>query len=183
MQAESGLVLHYGNTMNHRKEAAQRFAEVLRKRLTERFGSMPSAARLALHFNLRAYGADTISPEAARRWIKGISVPELSRFRVLNDWLDLERETFRSDEAESLMPSNGNLTIAPRETTIRVPETLPPDPLADYRNALQDNGRPEEERILTAFRRMNRRQRKTLLLIVGILLTPSLSGRAPVGAR
>ena len=79
---------------NERKEVAARFAKVLREKLTDRFGDMPSAARVANHFNLRAHGTGAITTEAARRWIKGLSVPELARFRVLSEWLGISTSDF-----------------------------------------------------------------------------------------
>ena len=83
---------------NGRKEVAARFAQVLREKLTERFGDMPSAARVANHFNLRAHGTGAITTEAARRWIKGLSVPELARFRVLSEWLGINTSDFINAE-------------------------------------------------------------------------------------
>lgn len=79
---------------SERKEVAARFSKVLREKLIERFGDMPSAARVANHFNLRAHGTGAITTEAARRWIKGMSVPELARFRVLSEWLGINAADF-----------------------------------------------------------------------------------------
>jgi hypothetical protein len=41
-------------------------------------------------FNLRAYGTNTIAYETARKWLKGISIPQLSKMKVLIKWLDLD---------------------------------------------------------------------------------------------
>lgn len=81
-----------------RKETAEKFAQVLREKLTEHFGDMPSAARVANHFNLRAHETGTITTEAARRWIKGLSMPELARFKILSEWLGINTSDFLGSE-------------------------------------------------------------------------------------
>lgn len=45
---------------------------------------------MAREFNLRAYDTTPISQESARRWIRGVSLPEEERLRVLVEWLDLD---------------------------------------------------------------------------------------------
>jgi hypothetical protein len=51
---------------------------------------VPSGAFLSNQFNLRAEGTSTITAETARKWVKGLSVPEIDRFKVLIKWLELD---------------------------------------------------------------------------------------------
>ena len=74
--------------MKNRKEFATKFAQVLIQHLIKKYNKVPSGYFFANQFNLRAQGTSTITAETARKWIKGISVPEIDRFKVLIDWLD-----------------------------------------------------------------------------------------------
>ena len=74
--------------MENRKQFAAKFAEVLKLHLIKKYKKVPSGYFFANQFNLRAQGTSTITAETARKWIKGISVPEIDRFKVLIDWLD-----------------------------------------------------------------------------------------------
>ncbi len=76
--------------MNKTNEIKENFAALLRDSLRSRFGRIPSAAVVAREFNLRAYDTPPISQESARRWIRGVSLPEEQRLRVLVNWLNLD---------------------------------------------------------------------------------------------
>jgi hypothetical protein len=53
-------------------------------------------------FNLRAYGTNTIAYETGRKWLKGIAVPQLSKMKVLIDWLGLDPNyLFMGEEVSS----------------------------------------------------------------------------------
>lgn len=67
----------------------ENFAALMRDALRARYGRIPSAAVVAREFNLRAYGTSPISQESARRWLRGVSLPEEERLRVLVNWLNL----------------------------------------------------------------------------------------------
>lgn len=67
-----------------------KFSALLRARLIEVYGRQPSAAFVAQEFNLRAYGCEPITQEAARRWLKGISMPEEKKLQILVNWLNLD---------------------------------------------------------------------------------------------
>lgn len=77
-----------------RKARQLKFANALKQKLTERFGKIPTASHLANQFNLRAHGTEPITQEAARRWIKGLSLPQIEHFQVLNSWLGLRVHEF-----------------------------------------------------------------------------------------
>jgi hypothetical protein len=76
--------------MENRKEFVAKFAEVLNRALIKKYKKIPSGSFLANQFNLRAQGTTTITAETARKWIKGMSVPEIDRFKVLIKWLELD---------------------------------------------------------------------------------------------
>ena len=73
--------------MNNRKQFAFEFAELLNKYLIRKYKKTPSANFFANQFNLRAKGTTTITAETARKWLRGIAVPQIDRFLVLIDWL------------------------------------------------------------------------------------------------
>jgi transcriptional regulator with XRE-family HTH domain len=67
------------------------FAKTLSRHLLDYYGRIPSASVLARDFNLRAGGkVPPISPETARRWVRGLSMPEMEKLQVIVDWLHLE---------------------------------------------------------------------------------------------
>lgn len=76
--------------MNKSNDIKENFAALLRDSLRSRFGRIPSAAVVAREFNLRAYDTPPISQESARRWMRGVSLPEEQRLRVLVNWLNLD---------------------------------------------------------------------------------------------
>lgn len=67
-----------------------KFSALIRERLTETYGRLPSAAFVAQEFNLRARTCEPVTQEAARRWLKGISMPEEEKLQILIDWLKLD---------------------------------------------------------------------------------------------
>jgi hypothetical protein len=85
--------------INHnRKIAGDLFSRRLKELLKEKYGYIPSAAKFADAFNLRAHGTTTISRETARKWIRGEAIPELSRLKVLINWLGLKPSAFLDGE-------------------------------------------------------------------------------------
>ena len=76
--------------MKKQSEIRDSFSSSLRNCLNAYYGRIPSAATFARDFNLRAYGTSPITQESARRWMRGVSLPEEDRLRVLINWLDLD---------------------------------------------------------------------------------------------
>lgn len=76
--------------MRKTNDVKNNFSALLRDCLRSRYGKIPSAAVVAREFNLRAYDTTPISQESARRWIRGVSLPEEERLRILVEWLDLD---------------------------------------------------------------------------------------------
>jgi hypothetical protein len=68
-----------------------KFSRMLCLALVRHYGRMPSAAVVARDFNLRCtQDVKPITNETSRRWIKGISLPELARLNVLANWINLD---------------------------------------------------------------------------------------------
>jgi len=64
------------------------FAAALRSRIRARHnGGLPSASELARALNHIDQWRRPVSPETMRRWIRGLSLPELHRVPALCDWL------------------------------------------------------------------------------------------------
>lgn len=90
--------------MRTNNDIKQIFSAQLRECLRTRYGKIPSAAVIARDFNLRAYGTQPISQESARRWIRGVSLPEEDRLRVLVNWLNLDfNNVLRSDDVSTAL--------------------------------------------------------------------------------
>lgn len=78
----------------NRKLASHLFSSALRDALVDEQGRLPSAAKFADAFNLRAYGTSTITRETARKWLRGDAMPEIGKMRVLIHWLNLDPSSF-----------------------------------------------------------------------------------------
>jgi hypothetical protein len=83
--------------MGRPNDVKSKFAALLRARLGQVYSRLPSAAFVAREFNLRARGCEPVSPESVRRWIKGVSMPEEKKLKVLVLWLDLDLSDCFSD--------------------------------------------------------------------------------------
>lgn len=83
-----------GNKSAASRPANQRFKELFaaefRDVLVKRFGRIPTAETIASEFNVRAMGTETISIETARRWLRGLRLPNAAHLRVLSGWLGVE---------------------------------------------------------------------------------------------
>lgn len=78
--------------MDNRKHIAIKLSELLNESLIKKYNKTPSANFVANQFNLRANGTTTITAETARKWMRGIAVPEIDRFIVLIHWLEFQPE-------------------------------------------------------------------------------------------
>ncbi len=104
--------------MENRKEFAARFAEVLNAHLVKKYNKVPSGYFFANQFNLRAQGTTTITAETARKWIKGIAVPEIDRFKVLIEWLSMDTSELFNAKTVHLSHKETHAVIDAIETKI-----------------------------------------------------------------
>ncbi len=75
--------------VNH-QIAIVNFSKALNVALLYRFGKIPSAMSFATEFNLRAYATNSITRETARKWIKGLALPEAGALQLLIEWLSID---------------------------------------------------------------------------------------------
>ena len=104
--------------MKNRKEFVAKFAEVLSRALIKKYKKVPSGAFLSNQFNLRAEGTTTITAETARKWVKGLSVPEIDRFKVLIKWLELDVDSIFNTTEVHLSRKESNDVIDAIESKI-----------------------------------------------------------------
>ncbi len=161
----------------------ENFSALLRDSLRSRFGRIPSAAVVAREFNLRAYDTTPISQESARRWLRGVSLPEEERLRVLVNWLNLDfnealkprmqpygqrqaLEVEHTRPAERQQPQSGLVSVlgpSPEPTTIA--------PKAN-------NVSPDDEELLKLLMVLDTPQKRAMLeLIKSGFRTPALPPR------
>jgi len=76
--------------MGRQNEVKDQFASILQAALVDKFGGLPSNSVIAREFNLRAYDSEPVTHESVRRWIKGISMPDERKMRILVSWLALD---------------------------------------------------------------------------------------------
>ena len=88
--------------MPTKQKIRNNFSEALEKALIERYKKLPSAAFLAKEFNIRAKDIYTIRQETARKWLRGLAIPELDKLLVLHIWLGLDLHSFGYDTEELL---------------------------------------------------------------------------------
>ncbi len=76
--------------MGKPNDVKDEFARLLKEGLQAHFGRMPAVAAVTREFNLRAHGVEPVTQESVRRWLKGISMPEERKLRILVTWLKLD---------------------------------------------------------------------------------------------
>ncbi len=79
-------------------------ARAMTDALRVHYGRIPSAAVAARDFNLRNPNTPAISEETARRWIRGLSLPEGERMTVLVRWLGLDMNGIFGDQQTPVFP-------------------------------------------------------------------------------
>jgi len=86
------------------------FSKLLCLELVRHYGRMPSASVVARDFNLRCtQDAKPITNETARRWIKGISIPELVRLNVLSNWIGLDIGNLQKNNSAANLTTTNTL--------------------------------------------------------------------------
>lgn len=66
-------------------------------------GRLPSFAKIARDFSLRAPHLPHVSAETVRHWVRGSSLPHVSRMQVLVDWLGPEVAASFDTHAKALL--------------------------------------------------------------------------------
>jgi transcriptional regulator with XRE-family HTH domain len=96
------------------------FSASLNQQLISYYRRIPSASILARDFNSRAHGImNPVTQETARRWIRGLSMPEMDKLQILIQWLDIKIDlSLGSLEAEN----RGNYEKGMRKKTVTLNE-------------------------------------------------------------
>lgn len=156
----------------------ENFSALLRDSLRSRFGRIPSAAVVAREFNLRAYDTSPISQESARRWLRGVSLPEEERLRVLVNWLNLDfnealkprphpfgaRPALRT--AEAISPSHASPVAAK-------PAANPPALPIPAEILVGNGASPEDAELLQLLMALDAAQKKAVLELMKSGLRPA----------
>lgn len=127
-----------------------RFSTSLNQQLLQYYRRIPSASILARDFNSRSQGLmNPITQETARRWIRGLSMPEMDKLQVLINWLDLNIDlNFKSIAPE--IETGGQVNV--RRTTVVLNEA--------------------EAQLLQIFRETDVRGKRVLLSLAKTLMQP-----------
>ena len=75
----------------------KKFAAHFKERLRVRYKKVPSTNFIANEFNLRAVDSSTVSREAVRKWLNGLSFPKPDKLTVMRKWLDIQTDFFDKD--------------------------------------------------------------------------------------
>jgi len=97
-----------------------RFSISLNQQLLSYYRRIPSASILARDFNSRAHGTmNPITQETARRWIRGLSMPEMDKLQILIQWLgvniDLNLDEVEARKSANLLGAGGKKTASLNE--------------------------------------------------------------------
>jgi hypothetical protein len=103
------------------------FSLSLVKALALRYQEIPSAAFVAKEFNLRTSTSEPITQESARRWLRGLAIPELDKLLVLRSWLDLDLNALGMPSVEAVEKRNAELkgsTLEKQEEFINTTKSI-----------------------------------------------------------
>lgn len=145
---------------------ANGFALRLREALAQR-GKKPSPTALEREFNLR-YRGQPISMHAARKWLRGMTVPTQDKLEVLARWLNVSADWLRW----------GNLadaTARERTPAARVHAGTPP--LLARQNQAAYAGQ-EESSLLQDWQLLDTRNRQLIRAMIELLLRDQHEARA-----
>ena len=141
------------------------FSKALAQQLLQYYGRIPSASIFARDFNFRIPPEmNPISQETARRWIRGISLPEMDKLKLLGQWLGLEMGFLGAMGVNDAIDHNHEAALNPSTSNVGVGKNLNQVEIA----------------LLQAFRETDLRGKRSLLahadaLIPGLIPPSALS--------
>ena len=95
--------------INNLAKAKCNFSDLLNKALQNKYHKKVSVVFFVNQFNLRAYGTAPIAYETGRKWLNGITIPQLSKMQILIDWLNLDTKLLFS---KSSAPKTNTLDLS-----------------------------------------------------------------------
>ena len=75
----------------------KKFSVHFKEQLKKRYRKVPSTSFIANEFNLRAHDSETVTREAVRKRLNGLSFPKSDKLTVMRKWLDIEIDLFDQD--------------------------------------------------------------------------------------
>jgi transcriptional regulator with XRE-family HTH domain len=90
--------------MSRSLDEKQEFAKRLKQALKRSSKKVETPAELALQFNLR-HPNESISPQAAQKWLSGASRPTPDKIATLAAWLKVSAQWLRYGIAEKVQPA------------------------------------------------------------------------------
>ncbi|MBU3719571.1 MAG: hypothetical protein FGM22_02270 [Burkholderiaceae bacterium] len=122
-----------------RQQILEVFSTQLQAKLRCHFrGRVPSAAAVAIYFNLHAQDISLqISQETARRWIRGLCFPDPERLRILVEWIGIDL--------------HGALFCAPKSRLVEQQDSLIQELIGLFENL----GVSQRKSILDILKKMN----------------------------
>jgi hypothetical protein len=75
----------------------KKFSAHFKEQLKKRYKKVPSTSFIANEFNLRAHDSETVTCEAVRKWLNGLSFPKSDKLSVMQKWLDIQTDLFKED--------------------------------------------------------------------------------------
>jgi hypothetical protein len=96
-------------SINNLEQAKCNFSDLLNQALQNKYHKKVSVVFFVNQFNLRAHGTASIAYETGRKWLNGIAIPQLSKMKVLVEWLNLDIQLLFS---KSSAPETNTLDLS-----------------------------------------------------------------------
>lgn len=129
-------------------------------------GPLPSFAKIARDFSLRAPHLPHVSAETVRHWVRGTSLPHVSRMQVLVDWLGPEVAASFDNHAKALL--SGRPAPNSNQLFNRLSEA----------NQQSDSPESTQTELLAVLNRLNDQERQAVYEIAQLLVARHDTGIA-----
>lgn len=133
-------------------------------------GRLPSFAKIARDFSLRAPHLPHVSAETVRHWVRGSSLPHVSRMQVLVDWLGPEVAASFDNHARALLSGKPSIQSNQLFTTL---------PSLTINNEQQASEETTPAELLTVLNRLTEQERQAIMEIAQLLLIKHLNRKQP----
>ena len=133
-------------------------------------GRLPSFAKIARDFSLRAPHLPHVSAETVRHWVRGSSLPHVSRMQVLVDWLGPEVAASFDNHARALLSGKPGIQSNQLFTTL---------PSLTINNEQQASEETTPAELLTVLNRLTEQERQAIMEIAQLLLIKHLNRKQP----
>ena len=104
-------------------EEKKAFAVRLKQALKRSSKRVETASELAIQFNLR-HPAESITPQAAQKWLTGAARPFVDKIKTLAVWLDVSEQWLRFGVTDMKRPPKSSQQSKPETAITPTPEEL-----------------------------------------------------------